>query len=137
MKLAFAIILATLYGLAAWIFYDFLPDAGVMSLSFFFFVPFAIGYLTILVIPYKDGQSATAAFFKPSLVCLVILIITCASRLEGLICWMMAFPLIAVMSGLGGVLAFNSKKKKAMREEKWDFEKDDRDRSDTLKVSLL
>lgn len=138
MRLLLSIIIATIFGLAIRLLFGVFDGAlGIMSLTFFFLVPFAIGYLTIFLIPYKTDQTATGAFFKPWLTCIAILVITIALNIEGTICWMMAYPVFAVLAGIGGLVAFNRKKKRAIKEEIWDFEKDEWDKPGGLQVSFL
>jgi hypothetical protein len=138
MKLLISVFFASFYGLTIRLLFDFFDGSlGIMSLSFFFLVPFLLGYLTLSLLPYKESHTATGAFFKPILPCLVILVVTMSFNIEGSICWIMAFPIIAVFAGLGGVIAFNRKKRRAMAKELWDFEKDEWHKPGSLKISLL
>ncbi|WP_431213922.1 hypothetical protein ACQ86N_03255 [Puia sp. P3] len=100
----------------------------------FFLLPWLVGYLTILLIPYREGQTAKGAFFKPWLSCLTVFIVTYYLNIEGMVCWFMAFPVFLLIAGFGGVTAFHRKKRRAERNEEWDFDKKDQDR---LSVSLL
>jgi hypothetical protein len=138
MNLFTSILLSTLYGITIRllfsVFDDYLP---VMTLTFFFTVPYFIGYLTIFLIPYKERHTAAGAFFKPWLTCILILIITCALKIEGLICWAMAFPIFAFIAGAGGVVAYNRKRHRHLKKVKFDFEKDDWEKPGALKISLL
>jgi|GEM_PF-457120 len=138
MNLLFSIFIAALYGLTVHLLFDIFGDAlGVMSISFFFLVPFLIGYLTILFIPYKESQSFTGAFLKPWLTCIVLLAVTIYFNIEGAICWIMAFPLFGIMAGFGGVTAFNRKVRRYQRKMMFDFEKDDWDKPGSLKMSFI
>lgn len=138
MKLLVSITLAATYGISLRLLFVSFGDAlSVMSFSFFVIVPFIIGYLTILLLPYREQHTQTGAFFKPWLTCLVILGITYLTGLEGMICWAMAFPFFAIVAGCGGMLAFGRKRRRARKDPQWDFDKDDGERPDTLKVSLL
>ena len=139
MKLLFSVFIAAFYGVAVRMLAGLFSGAfEIMSLSFFVLVPFAIGYLTLWLLPYKHGQSATGAFFKPSLVCLVILIVTVFGRLEGMICWVMAFPLFAICAGIGGVIAFKRKERRfSMKDTEWDFEKGKWNEPGGFKISLV
>ena len=138
MKLLLSVIIAATYGLSIRLAYNFL-DASmeIMSFSFFFLLPFLIGYLTVILIPYKTKHTATGAFFKPTLTCLVILVITLFFNIEGMICWVMAFPLFALLAGAGGVVAFHRKRKRSILNTEWDFEKDDWEKPGSLKISFL
>ncbi|HEV2480988.1 MAG TPA: hypothetical protein VGS79_15030 [Puia sp.] len=138
MKLLLSVTLAATYGISMrLLFVSFGNDLAVMSLSFFVIVPFIIGYLTIFLLPYRDRSTMTGAFFTPWITCLVILCITSLTKLEGMICWVMAFPFFGIVAGFGGMLAFGRKRRRALKEVEWDFDKDDAGRPNTLKVSLL
>lgn len=138
MKLFGSVFIASIYGLTVRLLYGAFGDLmGVMGISFLFLLPLLIGYLTVILIPYKDEHSAGGAFFKPWLTCLVILMITLAFNIEGMICWVMAFPPIAILAGLGGIIAFNKKKHRARKKLEWDFEKEDWEKPGSLKVSVF
>jgi len=138
MKLLFAVFFASFYGLTIRLLYGLVENAlPIMSVSFLFLVPFLIGYLTIFLLPYKERHTPTGAFFKPMLPCLVILAITLFFNIEGSICWMMAFPIFALFAGGGGVIAFQRKRRRALRNTEWDFEKDDWEKPGSLKISFL
>jgi hypothetical protein len=135
MKLLLSITLATVYGVSLRLLFSSFGDAlQVMSISFFFLLPWLVGYLTILLIPYREGQTSKGAFFKTWLSCLAVFIVTYYLNIEGMVCWFMAFPVFLLVAGFGGVTAFHRKKRRAERNVKWDFEKKDQDR---LSVSLL
>jgi len=138
MKLIFSVFIAAFYGLAIRLLFD-LFDSGisVMGISFFFLVPFIIGYITITLLRYKEGQSASIAFFKATLPFLVLFFITVYYNIEGSVCWLMALPPMAFSAGIGGVVAFSRKKKRYMRKIEFDFEKEDRKNPGGLKISLL
>jgi len=138
MKLLFSILIATFYGLSIRMLFDMFGDAlSIMGLSFFFLLPFLIGYLTIFLLPYKEKHTATGAFFKPSLTCMVILAVTIYFNIEGAICWIMAFPIFAFFAGAGGLVAFNRKRRRYRRNIQWDFEKEDWEKTGSLKLSFL
>ncbi|MDO6432782.1 SRPBCC family protein [Flavitalea sp. BT771] len=138
MKLLLSVFFASFYGLTIRLLFDFFDGSlGIMSLSFFFLVPFLVGYLTVLLLPYKENHTATGAFFKALLPCMVIMAITLALNVEGLICWIMASPIIIIFAGFGGVMAFNRKKRRAMAKALWDFEKEDWQKPGSLKISFL
>jgi hypothetical protein len=138
MKLLISVFFASFYGLTIRLLYDFFDGSlAIMSISFIFLVPFLLGYLTIFLLPYKEGHTATGAFFKALLPCIVIIVITIAFNIEGIICWLMAFPIIGIFVGFGGVVAFNRKKRRAMAKDLWDFEKDEYDKTGSLKISFL
>jgi len=138
MKLLLSITLAAVYGISLRMLFASFGDAiAIMSISFFFIVPFLIGYLTVLLLPYRERHTAKGAFFKPWLTCLVILVVTCYFGIEGQICWVMAFPIFALVSGFGGVFAFHRKRRRALKNVEWDFDKPDDERPGTLNISLL
>jgi len=54
MKLLLSITIAAVYGVSLrMLFSSFGDELAVMSISFFFLVPYFVGYLTILLIPYR------------------------------------------------------------------------------------
>ena len=139
MKSLFAITLVSLYGLCIRLL--FISIGGltqIMSVTFIFLVPMAIGYLTVFLLPAKNVQSYLAAFFMPWLTSLVILAITLAFNIEGAICWVMAFPIFAILAGQGGLIAYYRRKKAAGYEPS----KDDNDNNiidtpDIFQVSII
>jgi hypothetical protein len=138
MKLLFSVLIATMYGLTIRLLYGIFDNVmGIMGVSFFFLAPFLIGYLTVILLPYKEEHTATGAFFKPWLTCGAILLITLLLNIEGAICWAMAFPLFAILAGLGGVRAFGRKRRRFRDKMDWDFEKDGWEKPGSLKVSFL
>lgn len=138
MKLLLSITLATTYGISMrLLFVSFGDVLSVMSVTFFAIVPFLIGYLTILLLPYRENHTQTGAFFKPWLPCLAILFITSICGMEGMICWVMAFPLLALVAGIGGMVAFRRKRRRALKDIEWDFEKDDPPKPGAFNISLL
>ena len=136
MKLLFSIFIATFYGLSIRMLFDVF-DLGVMSLPFLALVPFGIGYLTVLLLPYREKQTSTGAFFKPWLSCMAILAVTMYLHIEGSICWIMIFPFFAIISGFGGVVAFNRKRRRYRRKIEWDFDKEDWEKPGSLQISFL
>lgn len=138
MKLVLSTTLAAVYGISLrFLFASFGDSMVIMSITFFFLVPFLVGYLTILLIPYKETHTQTGAFFKPSITCLFILTITMFFKIEGAVCWLMAFPIFALIGGCGGLVAFHRKKRRFKKKYDFDFEKNTLDKPDKLTVSLL
>lgn len=134
MKTLIAVAFAAIYGLSLRILFGFMGDiVGVMSISFLVLLPVIIGYLTVIFIPRNNKLSGTAAFFLPFLTSLVILIVTIMLSMEGAICWIMIFPLFAILAGIGGSIAHNHRK----RRDKADEENNEWERKDTLKVSFI
>lgn len=105
MKSLFAIVLAAVYGLIIRLLFGFANGLlEIMSVTFIFLVPLLVGYFTVLLTPVVNTR--TAAFFKPWLTSLALLVITILLNIEGAICWIMVFPIFAVFAGIGGLLAF-------------------------------
>lgn len=115
MRLFFSVIFATIYGLISRLMFGMLGDImGIMTASFFVIGPLVIGFLTVIFMPRKKVLSNAAAFFIPWLTCLALLVITYALNVEGMICWVMAYPLFAVEAGVGGLIANKIRKRKYM-----------------------
>ena len=111
MNTLIGICLAAVYGLMMRLAFGFLEDSSqIMSVTFLFVVPLLIGFLTVLLIPTDKITSGTAAFFKPWLTSLALLFITLLTKVEGIICWVLLFPLFATVAGIGGLLAYHFKK---------------------------
>jgi hypothetical protein len=107
MKSLLAISLASLYGIALRITFGYLNTIlAVMSESFLLIGPIIVGFLTVILFPKDKIKTLSSAFFTPWLTSLVILIITMFFNIEGLICWIMMFPIFAMLSGMGGLIAF-------------------------------
>ncbi len=105
MKSLFALVLAAVYGLIIRLLFGFANGLlEIMSITFIFLVPVLIGYLTVLCTPIVGTR--TAAFFRPWLTSLILLVVTILLNMEGAICWIMVFPIFAVFAGIGGLLAF-------------------------------
>lgn len=112
MKLFIAVLFASLYGLSMRLAFGFLGNImPIMSITFLLLLPMLIGFLTVLLLPRQKVKSNAAAFFLPWLTCLVILFITMLFSIEGMICWIMVFPLFVILAGIGGVLAFSFKQR--------------------------
>ena len=136
MRPVFAITIATVYGLSIRLLFGLFGDImGIMSIALLILSPFVIGYLTIILLPKKKANSVSTAFFLPWLTCLILLTITITLDVEGSICWVMIFPIFAILSGLGGVIAHNRRRRKAEIEDIENY--DDWTKPDTLKVSIL
>ncbi len=113
MKLFSPVVFAAIYGLTIRLLFGLLGDImGIMSVSFFVLGPMAIGFLTVIFLPRRKRLTNSAAFFLPWLTCMVILLFTIVIKIEGIICWIMAYPLFAVVSGFGGIIANNIRKRK-------------------------
>ncbi len=128
MKITLAVLLASLYGLSLRVMFDiFGPFMQVMSMSFLFFGPLIVGYVTVILIPKNRDLSYGNAFFLPWLSCLAILVLTILFNLEGSICWIMIYPFFAVVAGIGGIIA------NKRRKDRWKITND----FDSINISLL
>ncbi len=114
MKTLLAVSLATIYGVILRIMFGLLNNLmEIMSISFLILAPIIIGFLTIILIPKEKKTSLKSAFFKPWLTSLGILIITLILKIEGSICWIMIYPLFALLASIGGLLAYYFRNLKA------------------------
>lgn len=117
MKSILAISIATIYGLSVRLMFTLLDSfMGVMSVTFLIFLPMIIGFLTVYLLPKESTKSSAIAFWQPWLTSLFILIITVIAGIEGTICWIMIYPLFAVLAGIGGIIAFNIKQNKPLED---------------------
>lgn len=133
MKFLFAVILAAAYGLLIRLLFGSANGLlEIMSVTFLFFVPVLIGFLTVVLMPAQKITTGTAAFFTPWLTSLVLLVVTILLNMEGAICWLMAFPIFAIAAGVGGVLAYQWRKPKAKHPNASSWQK-----PNTLNVSLV
>lgn len=131
MKFLFAIALATAHGLLIRLLFGSANGLmEIMSVTFLFFVPSLIGFLTVILMPARKITTGVAAFFTPWLTSLVLLVVTILLNMEGAICWLMAFPIFAVAAGVGGVIAYWLRKPKTKGANNWQ-------KPNTLNVSLV
>ena len=106
MKTLLAFSLATVYGLSIRLLYGVFDDfLQVMSITFLCLVPVLIGFVTVFFVR-KQVKRYGAAFFLPWLTSLVLLLITMLFNIEGFICWLMVFPLFAILASVGGCAMF-------------------------------
>ena len=136
MKSILAIVFVSLYGISMRLLFAFLDNImGIMSLSFMVLLPVVIGFLTVALLPKEKVKNNTSAFFKPWWTSLAILAATIIFNIEGLICWMMLFPLFLVLAGVGGMIAFSFKKKKPDTPDALDS--NDWDQPNNLQISMV
>ena len=76
---------------------------AIMSVSFIFLVPLALGFLVIWF--GESEKSLVRRVFQPWLAGLAFMAATIVFHLEGLICVILWLPLVCFMSSLGGILA--------------------------------
>lgn len=77
---------------------------GLMTLGFLFAVPFALGTLTVFLASEKMRTNWVYGLFAPWLSCFIFIIVVGLFAWEAWICVLMAAPIFAVMSSLGGAL---------------------------------
>lgn len=122
------------YGLSIRLLFGLLDDLmSIMGLAFLVIVPLVVGFLTIIIPPARATQSRVGAFFKPWLSSLVLLVITIVFQIEGTICWVMIYPFFAILAGIGGLIAYQLRRKK---KGIGDF-MSDWDKPNTLKLSAV
>ena len=130
MRFLFAVVLAAVYGLVIRLLFGFGNGLlEVMSLTFLFLVPAGVGFLTVRLM-HPSISTRLAAFFMPWLTSLVLLGITLVLKVEGAICWLMIFPIFATFAGIGGLVAFGLRQRRARAAADWQ-------RPTTLNVSAF
>jgi hypothetical protein len=77
---------------------------STLSWGFLTFMPLGVGALTVFFGPQELRTSYRYAALTPWLTSLVFLVIVSALAFEAIICLMMAAPLFAVMTSIGGVV---------------------------------
>ena len=76
----------------------------VMSLSYVFILPAVIGMVHVYIRSRTAMPSYVASVFEPMLPALLCLVFSLLVHWEGTICLAMAFPVILLLSGLGGII---------------------------------
>lgn len=89
---------------------------SVMSISFLFFVPFAMGAIIIYFSNADRVKSLSYRIFMPWLPVLALLTLTMALAVEGWACWLMALPIFLPAASIGGLVAGRFKLKKHKNE---------------------
>ncbi|MFN8556174.1 MAG: hypothetical protein U0531_02075 [Dehalococcoidia bacterium] len=79
---------------------------GVIAAGFVFLVPFAIGAVTVTVLPRRYRSSVPAALFAPWLPGLVLIALLALLQWEAWICLVIALPVLLPVSSLGGLTAW-------------------------------
>ena len=143
MKSLFAVCLAAVYGLLMRLFFGFADGLiQVMSVAFIFIMPLGIGALTVRASDQSRINSRVYCFFMPWLSSLALLAVTIAVAIEGTICWVMAYPVFAIVAGIGGLFmrGYLLRQRRLMEEDAdenvLDGGKDFRNKGN-LQVSLL
>jgi hypothetical protein len=86
----------------------------IMTIGFVFFLPFAIGMLHVFLRQRDGMRSFAQSIFEPMMPASICLMLSLLIGWEGTICLIMAFPIVLVLSGLGGLamrLILNSQQK--------------------------
>lgn len=76
---------------------------GVMTLAFFAVVPFVLGVLTVRQV---DAPSRMFRFFAPWVPMLLVVTAAVVLGWEGMICVIMALPLLLLMASAGGMMTY-------------------------------
>jgi hypothetical protein len=86
-------------------FFDHPNEASrVMEYPFIYFVPLAIGAITVYVAETRKRRSWSYYFWVPVLSTCIWIIGTLLIMIEGLICAILIIPLFSVIAGIGGLL---------------------------------
>jgi hypothetical protein len=107
---AFALFTRLLFGTAG------LTLWGVMTIAFIFFVPFAMGALTIYFSNIENVKSRGYRIAMPWIPVIIFMIITIFFTIEGWACWVMILPLFMLAASVGGLIAGHFKLNKHRRE---------------------
>jgi len=115
-------IIPVLFALFARMTYDGLEDFArtmfsVMTVGFIFFVPFAMGALTIYLSNIERVKSRAYRIMMPWLPILAFMAVTLILEIEGWACWFMVFPLFMLAASAGGAFAGHRRLKKHNRDK--------------------
>jgi len=106
--IAFGAAVGLLYGLMIRFGSRIFPQSSafaVMSIGFLFFLPFAMGFVTVFVVERRRRQSAGMWILLPWIPVVAGEVTTMFLNFEGAICVVMFTPIALVASSLGGVAA--------------------------------
>ena len=78
---------------------------GVMTISFLFLVPVAVGAVAVVALPWELRVQAWTWLVLPSAACVALLLGVAVTLLEGAICIVMAAPVFFGFAMVGGVVA--------------------------------
>jgi len=78
---------------------------GIMTVSFLFLVPVAVGIVAVVALPHELRKAAWTWMVLPVAACMALLLAAAATLLEGAICIVMAAPIFVGLSIVGGVVA--------------------------------
>lgn len=78
---------------------------GIMTVSFLFLVPVAVGVVAVVALPNPLRRAPWTWLVLPFAACIALLLGVAATLLEGAICIVMAAPIFVGFSVVGGVVA--------------------------------
>lgn len=76
----------------------------VMSVSYLYFVPLAVGAITLLLSPKRRAKSWGYRILAPWGPIFVFFILTLLLAMEGWACWLMILPVFLIAASIGGIL---------------------------------
>ena len=76
----------------------------IMCVSYLFLVPMVTGALINYFAPKEERGRASNLVWRPTMYSIIALCLSLILKIEGIICVLMAAPVILIMSGLGAVL---------------------------------
>lgn len=82
---------------------------GVMTVAFLFFMPFAMGALSIYFSNIELVRKNWYCIVVPWIPVFLFLAITLLFNIEGMACWIMALPLFMLSASLGGIVGARTK----------------------------
>ncbi|HMV08433.1 MAG TPA: hypothetical protein PK325_17705 [Cyclobacteriaceae bacterium] len=88
---------------------------SLMTISFFFFLPYAVGAISVYLSKPEDVRSLSYRIFFPWVPVLFLFIVTMLLNMEGWACWLMILPVFLIFSSLGGLTAGYFKTHKSKR----------------------
>ncbi len=88
---------------------------SIMSVRFIFFIPFAIGVLTVYFSPVEKVRSYNYRFLAPWGVIGAFFLLTLLFSIEGWACWLMIMPVFLIASSFGGLIGGRIKMKQHER----------------------
>ncbi len=77
----------------------------IMSLSFIFFIPVVVGFITVFILSGKYDISISGWIFQPWSTSLLTIASSLVLAWEGIICAVVWVPIFLIMSSIGGIIA--------------------------------
>lgn len=100
------IVAAVIYGvITRFVFGRNSSAIGSLSVSFFLFVPPALGFMTVHLATPEQKRSWAYMIFAPWLSCLACVIVAGLFALEAWFCIILALPLFLCLASIGGIIA--------------------------------